>query len=163
MNKKSMSAPKLLFISCIAVSAAAVIFRILLSATVLEPNKHGLYKAGSVLPTVFHVFLALAIVALVFISVKMTAKKADSFTLRTMPSNIILGVFLLTDALGIILNILTKKIERNTFITLELEEEEKSESVFTAALVTWLARGFLAVAIAILSATVILIWNRRRE
>ena len=120
MNKKSVPAPKALFISCIAVSLLAVIFRILLTATVLETDKHGLYTAGSPFPALFHIFLGLAAVAFVFISVKTTSKKADSFTLRTMPSNIYLGVLLLVDALGIILNILTAKAEKDTFIMLEL-------------------------------------------
>ncbi len=44
----------------------------------------------------------------------------------------------------------------------ELEEEPERESLFTAALVSWLARGFFMASLAILFAVGILMWKKRR-
>ncbi len=124
MNKKPLSIPKILFLSCISASAVAVIFRMILTATLIEPKKHALYKAGSIMPDVFHIFLLLVTVAAICVSLFMTPKKTDAFTLRSgtpmQVTGFILGILYFVDAIAVFFIIMDASSARPIFEILEL-------------------------------------------
>jgi len=123
MDKNNVSVPKILFLLSVCASVAAVIFRIILTVTTIEPNKHALYEAGSILPTVFHVFLLIVFAASVFLAFGKTPKKIDAFELK--PNNPIqmsaffLGILFFVDAISMLFIIMEGNDQRSTLDVLE--------------------------------------------
>ncbi len=82
MKKYNRFSLTLFFISiCAAVLSVAA--RIFLTNNLLETDKHGVYMRGSMLPTVYHILLALFIAALVLASIIIGRKNASSALITT--------------------------------------------------------------------------------
>ncbi|MBQ8248899.1 MAG: hypothetical protein IJY93_03320 [Clostridia bacterium] len=123
--KKKINFPLILLIASLGTALLAVIARSILTQTQLDV-KYGVYARDTILPTVFHIALAVILTALVFISLATAPKHSKEYTCPNSNSGIFISstiAFLLVADILFSLYYIYKHIEETKNISPELLEK----------------------------------------